>query len=425
MEIIIFIYYSIAIVYEIYSVKKRFVTLSFIFIGMQILMFSGILTYADFTYSADRKLVFIYLIALVMFIFGTEISSHLYIADYRRIRLSENDKLSHNQKKLIILLITISVMACMYLFLSSGYNVFFMILKSIGTGSQDNFTNSRIALNNVQGIGYIYQFRVIILPILCAFLTIYKEDKKIHKFGIAIFPLMIIFVLGTGQRGGFVMFVLIFLVALFYLYQIYREKKILKKIVIIGFGAIVLFATMTIFNGRVGSDGDLVQATLQRIFDDNQKCAVVAFRFICTQNIQWGKDWFLSFMDIFPGKNSYVQLSYVIFDVMYGSTRGTAPPCIWGSAYYNFGFIGIVIMPLIMGFLYHKLYYKFCLHPATKIRIFLYSAKFVVLGSWIADTPLVLFNQGFVTLCIMTLLLDINHGFKRKYYREIVYESKL
>lgn len=412
MDIAILFYYTIALIYIIYVVRKRFITPSLVFVTMQTLMFSGILAYVDFKYGADRKLIYIYIVALVMFILGTEFSARVYIANLRKSRVSLQNTLTKNQKIIILAMVVVSILACSYLFISSGYNVFLMILSSVGSGIQDNFTESRIALNNVKGVGYIYQFRVVILPLLCAFLITYKENKKLQRVGLFVLPLMIVFILGTGQRGGFVMFVLMFMVALLYLYKIYGDKGYMKTLVVIGVVSFALFTMMTIFNGRVGSDGSVLQAVLKRIFDDNQECAVIAFRYINNQEIQFGRDWWLSFKDILPGKNSYVQLSYVIFKVIYGNTRGTAPPCIWGSAYYNFGMLGIVVMPFVMGFFYHKVYYKFCTRPITKLRIFLYSAKFVVLGNWIADTPLVLFNQGFITLCLMSFVLNIDRRIK-------------
>jgi oligosaccharide repeat unit polymerase len=216
---------------------------------------------------------------------------------------------------------------------------------------------------------------------------------------------MIVFALGTGQRGGFVMFVLMWVVSLLYLYFFYHEKKVKYILIILVVFATLLFALLTIFNGRVASDSNVFRAVLKRVFDDNQECAVIAFRYIDSQPVQWGRDWFLSLLDILPGKNDYLQLSYVVFGIMYGTTRGTAPPCIWGSTFYNWGLLGIVLFPFILGFAYHRLYCSFVSKPITKLRIFIFSAMFVVLGNWIADTPLVLFNQGFITLLLMRVLL--------------------
>ena len=407
MFLIIISYYIIATLYLISTYKKYFITPSLIFVGMQTVMFSGILSYADFTNKSDCKLIILYLIALICFIIGSTFAAKVYGYNVDQINIATPEKniLSNNQSFYVMVLLIVSILLCAVFFVKAGYNVFLQILRSISSSGSENVTDSRLKFNNISGVGYIYQFRVIILPLISAFLLSYKENDIMHKIGIISFPIMIIFVLGTGQRGGFVMFVLMWIVALLYMYKFYRDRKIKKMLIAIVCIAGGLFAIMTIFNGRVKEGGNVVTAVLQRVFDDNQECAIYAFRYIDSQPTQWGRDWLLSIKDILPGKNDYIQLSYVVFGIMYGTTRGTAPPCIWGSAFYNWSYFGVIIFPFIMGFFYHKLYTSFCKKPVTKMRIFIYSAMFVVLGNWIADTPLVLFNQGFITLCIMKFLL--------------------
>ncbi len=404
MSILIVLYFATALIFGIRSFKKYFISPALIFVAMQTIMFTGILSYVNFNISSDRKLVLIYLVALFMFILGTSVAKVLYPVNKNKVNITSS-KLSLYQQLAIIGLVAVSIVACTYFFVSSGYNVFVQMLQAFAGGNTGNYTDERLALNNVWGVGYIYQFRVIIFPILCAFLVTCKHHKYLKLIGYLCFPIMIVFILGTGQRGGFVMFILMFVVALLYIYKFYHQRTIKIILLLLISGSLALFAFMTIFNGRVASDGNVIQSLLSRIFNENQECAVIAFRYIDNTAIQWGKDWFLSLMDILPGKNDYQQLSYVIFEIMYGTDRGTAPPCIWGSAYYNFGWFGVVFMPFFIGLLYHKLYYVFRTRKINRLRIFLYSAMFVVLGSWLSDTPMVLFNQGFVTLVILTLLL--------------------
>lgn len=404
MSILIVLYFATALIFGIHSYKKYFISPALIFVAMQTIMFTGILTYVNFNISSDKKLVVMYIVALFMFILGTSVARRLYPIHKNEVHITSS-KLSLYQQTAIIGMVAVSIIACTYFFVSSGYNVFVQMLQAFVGGNTGNYTDERLALNNVWGVGYIYQFRVIIFPILCAFLVTCKHHKYLKILGYICFPIMIVFILGTGQRGGFVMFILMFAVALLYMYKFYRDRKIKLILVFLIGGAFVLFAFMTIFNGRVASDGNVIQSTISRVFNENQECAVIAFRYIDSTPIQYGRDWYLSLMDILPGKNDYQQLSYVIFEIMYGTDRGTAPPCIWGSAYYNFGWFGIVLMPFLMGILYQKLYYIFKTKKINHLRIFLYSAMFVVLGSWLSDTPMVLFNQGFITLVILTMVL--------------------
>ena len=50
MTLVIFLYYIVAIPYLMYTVKKDYISPSLIFLGMQVVMFSGILTYTNFNH---------------------------------------------------------------------------------------------------------------------------------------------------------------------------------------------------------------------------------------------------------------------------------------------------------------------------------------------------------------------------------------
>ena len=379
---------------------------------MQMIMMVGILSYADFSLETDRMLIIIYTIAQIMFIIGTEFSRKIFCIKPHKIQIEPRELLTSIQKNRIWLMIIVSILACVYLFYKAGNNVFIMIIKSLLSGSTTNITDNRLYNNSVVGVGYIYQFRVIILPMLTAYLVTAGIGVQ-KKVAYAIFPLMLVFILGTGQRGGFVMFALIWITAMILISKNYNTK-LPKKIIVISFLFLAIFALLTVFNGRTEKTGSISSAIAARILGDNQQCAVIGFRYIYTQPIQLGKDLLLSLSDILPGKNEYLQLSYIIFGIMYGTTRGTAPPCIWGSVYYNWGIFGIIVFPLIMGIAYHYIYYRLYRRPLTKLRIIIYSGMFITLGMWIADTPLVLFNQGFVTICCMAYVLHIDRTKKLK-----------
>ena len=70
VNIFIVIYYIIAIAYVAFR-KKDIVSPAVIFVILQILMLTGILSYVDFSSEVDRKLIYFYLIALIFFIIGT------------------------------------------------------------------------------------------------------------------------------------------------------------------------------------------------------------------------------------------------------------------------------------------------------------------------------------------------------------------
>ena len=410
MEILCVVYYMIAIIYIFYSFYSYYITPNLIFATIQIVMFIGITGYADYTMNADRQLVFIYMLALIFFIISSAFNFKRYNLKNRKVEVSENEELSQIQRIVIWIMVTVAVLACSYLFARSGGNVFIQSLKSFLGNSDYSIKVGRKNILDVAGVGYIYQFRTIILPILTVYL-INAGGIKEKNIAYAIFPLMIIFILGTGQRGGFVMFVLIWATALLLVHRYYGESN-LRKLIILGVGFILLFSITTILNGRVSNDGTVVGAMMARIMDDNQACAIRGFRYIIDQPVQWGVDWFSQIIDILPGKNEYQSLATKIFARMNGgSTAGTAPACLWGSAFYNWGWLGVTLFPWILGHFYSYVYMCFVKKPSNKLRIFLYSGEFVILGMWVSDGPMVLFNQGFITVVLMIWVISFSRRF--------------
>lgn len=409
---IIILYLIISIISIVIRIKQEFISPSTLFLLSQLIMFSGILFQANLTYEADQILLILYFLALIMFIFGTKFARKLSAGKIYCREYTEMYKPEKIQIQIIFLIVIVSIFACIYLFWNMGGNIFLNVLSSlIGKEEAINVTESRLASYGIVGIGYIYQFRVILLPVLSLFLVRYYKKNIMTFF---IFGLMICFLLGTGQRGGFVTFGIIWITV------IGRENIMKKKgvgketLLVVGF-VLLLFGIMTVANGRITEDNkNVFGAMLDRFTNDNQLTAVVGFRYIYSQPIQWGKDWLSMIMDILPGKNDYLPVANRVFSIIYGSTRGTAPPCIWGSVYYNWGLIGMIVVPFLLGIFYRILYCRLFRRVVNPLRLTIYSAIFVAVGMWVADSPVVLFNQGFVTLCILAYLLHIDNPKKLK-----------
>ena len=408
IDLIIIIYYLISITYLIYNIKKDFISLPNLFLISQLVMFSGITMQMNKNVLADRILIIMYTIALIMFILGVSFCKKLKKGKVVSISYNYNYVPNKYQFQMIYLIVFISILACLYLFRAVGTNLFVNIIKTLASsGELDNITESRLSFYGVSGIGYIYQFRVILLPVLTIFLFSFCK-KNFSTW--ALFILMITFLLGTGQRGGFFTFGLTWLLILLTEGQL-RGNRFNKKIVGVFILVISLFCIMTIANGRITSENkNIIGAIIQRFTNDNQITAIYGFRYIYNQPTQWGLDWLNMFKDILPGKNSYLPVANRIFATMYGSTRGTAPPCIWGSVYYNWGLIGIIVIPFFMGLIYRLIYCRLFRREINPLRLTIYSAIFVSLGMWAADAPITLFNQGFIALCILAFILHIDKG---------------
>lgn len=405
------IYYLILFLYLFYTYKKEFISLPFIFLAAQGVMFSGIALIADMTVQADRTLLYVYLTALISFILGVEFFKRTKTGAVKKPVYHRDASLLTYQKERIYIIVFISIIACIYLFRAIGSNIFINVATSFFlSGEAVNVTEARLASYGVSGIGYVYQFRVILLPVLTAYLVSFNPKKAV---GYIVFPLMIIFLLGTGQRGGFVIFGVMWLLSLIYNNKFGNQNN-MKKIIIVGIIIFVLFGVMTVANGRVTSDNNnVIGAILDRFVNDNQTTAVTAFRYISSQPTQWGQDWLYMLKDILPGKSDYLPVANRVFEILYGSTRGTAPPCIWGSTYYNWGPIGIVIFPFLLGVFYRYMNCRLFARVITPLRLIIYTFMFVSLGTWIADGPVGLFNQGFIALCILAWILHIDKSSER------------
>lgn len=400
-------YYTLVVPYLLFAfAARREITPNSIFLCFQLVMFIGLKSYIDPEYSPDNVYLWIYFITALMYVCATELGGAFRRKAVNKTNVLPMQSITDYQRKIVFLIIAVGMAVCLLFFATSGVNVFLKSVQSLLSGSSANYTETRLNNTNAIGSGYVYQFRVILLPLLVLYL-IFFGDKKNKQIGVVLVIPMLIFLLGTGQRGGFVLAMVSLILALCYLNMFYKQGNG-KKIILICVGAIALFSMLTVYNGRIIEGQSLFEAVLSRVFDSNQLAATVGFRFIINQPCQWGYDWLMTIMDLLPGKNSYKDISNTIFAILYGSGRGTAPPCIWGSVYYNFNWIGIVVFPVLLALFHEYFYYRLVSRPISGLRIVVYSFAFVSLGSWVAGGIMSMFNQGFITICILIAILGID-----------------
>lgn len=409
MILLILLYFFVAAYFLLINFRRHGITPPVIFVGMQFVMFLGITKYVDFSVAADRRLLTIYFSALFFFSAGTALMNLVVSPRRQRARAAYDPFPSRNQNIRSIILICVSVVVCLWFFYQRGYNVFLFTLRSLMGGTVANVGDMRSAYTQMSGVGYVGQFRTIVLPLLTMLFMFGQRGAFLRRIGYLLLPVTTVFLLGTGQRGAF--FVVVVIGALYsVMLGRYTERKVRRTTAVLLLGAaILLFAIMTVFNGRVANTENLatgaLDAIMRRFFDDNQQVAVIAFRYIDGLPTVWGKDWFNMMKDVLPGKNQYLSLDYVVFRIMYGSTRGTAPPCIWASAWYNWNVFGVTAFPAVLGFVYQGVYWRFKRGSTTAIRLLLYTALFYLLGQWIVGGPVFLFNNGVITVATMLLLL--------------------
>ena len=418
-ELNIFLFSIIVIPYTIIYIKRYKLTPVSFFLVMEIGYFYGICFAPKGQLDVAIKLETIYVVALISFILGVELCKRVrfpnetYICDLnlQSVESFKDNNITRDQRITIWVIIAVSILACSYLFVSGGVNVFLRSLMDFFSESSSTYKNERASYFSVGGMGYIYQFRAILLPILSVYI-VFCDKKKLPKFiSIPLIVLMIVFLLGTGQRNAFIFFCIIVFMYSLVMYIEFKVHIFTKgQYIFFGAAALLFLIALTLSNGRVSSDSNRVLGALQSLADRalsvNQRTAINAFSYIDTQPTVWGYDWMMTLRDLLPGKSGYMTVSRITYYLAYGSYNGTGDPCIWGSAWYNFHFIGVTIFPFVMGFAYHRVY-KHMMNVKNKDRLYMliYCGLSVYLGLWVYGTPMNLFNIGVVALFILRWIL--------------------
>lgn len=418
MFVITILFFTVIVVpYTIYYLKRYRITPVTIFLLMQINMFYGICMAPRGQTDIALKLETFYPIACFFFILGVEfaVMSGKKRGVIGETHLHRNDFIDDDpsQRQMIILwtIIIVALAACTYFFLAGGVNVFIRSLQDFFIGTTVDYSNEREQYFAVRGTGYIYQFRAILLPILATFLVFGLKYKKYKSMVWAIYSMMIIFLLGTGQRNAFVFYIIVVLVYIYILKNSYNVSVMKKsQFIILGSVALLSLIVLTIGNGRVASEDNsivaAIQSILERLFSVNQRTAITAFSYIDTQPTAWGYDWLMMMADILPGKSGYLSVDRIVYHIAYGTYSGTGPPDLWSSAWYNFKYFGITIFPCFIGMMYHFCYHKMARKmKKNRLYILIYAALCVYLGIWCYGTPMTLFNNGVVAVLILRWLL--------------------
>ena len=420
----IIIFTATVIPYTLLYIRKYRLTPVSFFLMMQISFFYGICFAPKGQWEQAIKLETLYVVADICYILGVELG--------RKVRTSKHtmgrgnfvdDEIDQNQRLTVWVITIVSIIACAYLFIAGGINVFINSLIDFFRGSTEIYSQERAGFFGVSGQGYIYQFRTVLLP-LCATYFLFATQNKLPKvLSGGLFALMVIFLLGTGQRNAFVFYCAIVCV---YMYLMWREHQIKimskKTLIVLGSFAVLFLAILTISNNRVSSDGNMfigaLESLLDRFLGVNQRTAITAFRYIDTQPTVWGYDWWMMMMDILPGKSGYLSVDRIVYYLSYGTYSGTGSPCLWGSAWYNFNFIGVTIFPLFIGYMYQNTYNKMIAFPnKNRFYMLLYSALCVYLGIWSYGTPMTLFNNGVVTVLLFRWIVFWFIPYGRKMFK--------
>ena len=371
------------------------------------IMVFGCFNFLDFNRQDDYAHGFILTLTPValltgyFFAIGNLNINNLFTAFWSKLPIEISQK--KNKKILILYIITIFLSLIYYQIV--GYNLMFQTL----TSTVDDFVTMRLGAysgDKYFAPGIFNQFKNTIFPILFIYYLHIIQDKKIKYFyGVIVGFILIYCVAGTGQRT----FLITSGIIIFYILLALNRGKISPKTLgLVGTVIFFLFSFLSVNLKRTENDSFFsgIEGLLYRIMDSNQYSAITGFRYIYSQNIQYGYEWYLSFIGLIPGVKGS-DLSNRVFEILFGGTRGTAPLNVWGSAYHNFGFAGSMFLGIAIGFFYTKTYIRFLRGNFTIIRVCIYAGLFAYLSSWIAGAPTQLINNGLLG-CVLLLMIQKN-----------------
>ena len=380
----------------------------YIFTAMQTLMAVGTLAALNPSIPADatyRHLILITILTLYGWGAVAAFGRSSYVRRHPSKSLSSGfNTLIVKPDKIIWSGILFSVAISLLYFAQVGGMTFLYGLQAAFTGQGDATDIATMRLSAYSGDryfapGYVNQFKNSLLPALVAVVLTYRlrQDTRSWLVDGGLILLTTLLLLGTGQRGAFVIVVVIVLV---YIYWISGRQAIGRMLATAAVG-IALFSIASVATLRQSGSGQsfIAQSFAEiwkRGMEDQQGSAINGFRYIYSLPITNGREWLDGIGGLLPGPGGS-SLASEIFETVYGSTRGTMPPSLWGSIYHNFGFIGAVVaVPILVGILVWISEFVVREGARNTIEIVGFAGVTACFGMWAAGDPMFLFNSGIV-----------------------------
>lgn len=306
------------------------------------------------------------------------------------------------------LLIGVSVVIVIAYYQAVGYSALFRGLANSLSGGEADIAGQR--LDSYSGDryfypGYVNQFKNVLLPSLTiVVLTYWRSIGRRHVvLTVGLIAISVFGLLGTGQRGAFVQFMAT-LVMFVYLFKGRRLPGGVVKLASLALAAVVV-STIALgrSNSSLSSNASLadrayiaVKEFRDRVLEVEQFSAVAGFRYIYEQPIQWGREWLQALTGVLPSSRG-TDLPNRIYEVLYGTPRGTAPPSVWGSIYHNLGWYGVLVVPALLAVAL-AIVTKKSLDGAQRssLEAMGIAGTSISLGFWAAGGPEALLNTGLV-----------------------------
>ncbi|MEU4675440.1 hypothetical protein [Micromonospora sp. NPDC023737] len=304
----------------------------------------------------------------------------------------------------IMTVVVISIVVTAAYFTAVGYSAFIEGLRGQLNGVPADIATLRLesyAGNAYFFPGYVNQFKNVILPSLALVLVVWSFNRGgllARAASIALAVAALLGLMATGQRGALVLFLLTAMVYTF----LHNRRRLPRKAMLVplGIGLPLMLLSTYVLGRSADSAESPIRAALNglvaRFVNDNQMSGIAAFNYTAGSPVRHGAEWLEGLAGVLPG-NRGSTLSAEVFYTMYGSTRGTSPPSLWGSIHYNVDTMGLILIAALLGVLLQLLTQR-TMRAASynSLELVGFSGVTVVLGTWMAgglETPL---NVGLV-----------------------------
>ena len=211
--------------------------------------------------------------------------------------------------------------------------------------------------------GYAVQFIGIILPTLVVYIWLEAKLRRSASMRLIATGLLLAAIFFVTIQGGrtyvlatFLMLVLIVTRFTSPLPKAFRLSRPVSVLLIFGF--LLTFGGVTALQGRgeseAGGSGaaqDAANDLWDRVGGDYSRTQMIALRGLEDEIPAHGAQWWSQLQIILPGAppNEGEPFDVRVYRIIYGNGNGNNPLDPWGSYYYNFGVVGLFLVPFFLG----------------------------------------------------------------------------
>jgi hypothetical protein len=389
------------------------------FLFFQAIMFVGSVEYLDLSLRADLVHVYVMVISQVGVILGatyvdlTVIGKNNVVKRFKGAQATSSDYCG-TIAAIANFICVVSIIVSSIYYSAIGYNYSVVAIRALlsGTllhnaGELRRFTYTG---ESYFAPGYVNQFKNILFPLMITYLMIKSRlsDQKQSKVVLFLYiPLSFYFITGTGQRAALIYALVTSIIFINLSFTNKDRRKFTLLLFLLMFSG---FMILTVFLGRdFQSFGEIdvfsiLASTVSRVFDANQLSSVIGFRYVFDMPHVYGGEWLDDLKLLLPGKPDHLPIAHLIHGVLYGTTAGTAPLSIWGSIWYNFGMLGVIVLSVGIGTVFRLIFFRMLRAQKTIERMVYYALLISVIGRWNAGGPITLIQTGLGVVILLKLL---------------------